>query len=195
MNKKVRCFGAGDELYEAYHAEEWGRPVEDSPDERELFERVCLEGFQAGLSWITILRKRGAFREAFADFDPSTVAAFDDDDVERLMGNAGIIRNRPKIVAAIGNAEALQTMHANGERLIDLVAEHAPQPRPQPPLTFEDVPSTTDESKRLSKAMKDRGFRFVGPTTMYALMQATGVVDDHIHGCWLARKWPDEEEG
>lgn len=185
--KKVRCFGAGDELYETYHDEEWGRPVVDSPDERELFERVALEGFQAGLSWITVLRKREAFRDAFADFDPAAVAEFTEEDVERLMADEGIIRNRAKIVATIGNARALIAMHEHGERLTDLVAEHAPEPREIPPLTFNDVPGQTPESVALSKELKKRGFRFVGPTTMYALMQATGVVDDHIKGCWLAR--------
>ena len=119
---KVRCFGAGDPLYEAYHDEEWGRPVADSPDERELFERVCLEGFQAGLSWITVLRKRDAFRAAFAGFDPAVVAEFGDDDVTRLMADAGIVRNRLKIEATVTNARALLALHDEGERLADLVA-------------------------------------------------------------------------
>jgi len=108
---KVRCFGAADELYRAYHDDEWGRPVEDTPDERALFERVSLEGFQAGLSWITILRKREAFRAAFADFTPAVVSGFGDEDVERLMGDSGIVRNRAKIHAAIGNARALLDLH------------------------------------------------------------------------------------
>ena len=184
---KVRCFGAGYPLYEAYHDEEWGRPVADSPDERELFERVCLEGFQAGLSWITVLRKRDAFRAAFAGFDPAVVAEFGDDDVTRLMADAGIVRNRLKIEAAITNARALLALHDEGERLADLVALHTPEARERPPLSFADVPAQTAESLALSKAMKKRGFRFVGPTTMYALLQAVGAVDDHIQGCWLAR--------
>lgn len=183
---KVRCFGAGDPLYEAYHDEEWGRAVGDSPDEHELFERVVLEGFQAGLSWITVLRKREAFRAAFHDFDPHRVAEFDDLDVQRLMADAGIVRNRLKIAAAIGNARALLQLHEQGERLCELVAEHTPPPRAQAPLTFADVPASTAESVALSKALKKRGFRFVGPTTMYALLQAIGAVDDHIRGCWLA---------
>lgn len=184
---KVRCFGANDPLYQAYHDEEWGRPLAVSDDERELLERVCLEGFQAGLSWLTVLRKREAFREAFDDFDPAVVAEYDEDDVEELMGNADIIRNRLKIMATIGNARALNAMHDDGERLADLIAEHAPPPRDRAPLTAFDVPGSTEESAALSKAMRKRGFRFVGPTTMYALMQAIGIVDDHIKGCWLAR--------
>ncbi|WP_255436358.1 DNA-3-methyladenine glycosylase I [Tessaracoccus sp. MC1756] len=184
---KVRCFGADDPLYQAYHDDEWGRPLEHSDDEHELLERVCLEGFQAGLSWLTVLRKRDIFRQAFAGFDPVVVAEFDEDDVEELMANPGIIRNRLKILATIGNARALNKMHEDGERLADLIAEHAPEPRGQAPLTGFDVPASTDESVALSKELRRRGFRFVGPTTMYALMQAIGHVDDHVKGCWLAR--------
>lgn len=186
----VRCFGADDPLYCAYHDEEWGRPVADTPDERAMFERLCLEGFQAGLSWLTVLRKREAFRDAFAGFDPAAVAAFDEEDVERLMADAGIIRNRAKINAAIGNAQALLALHEAGIRLTDLIAEQAPPARPRPPLTFQDVPSQTDGSVALSRDLKKRGFRFVGPTTLYALMQAVGMVDDHIQGCWLAATPP-----
>ncbi|MFT3888955.1 MAG: DNA-3-methyladenine glycosylase I [Arachnia sp.] len=184
---KVRCFGAGDPLYEAYHDEEWGRPVADSPDERELFERICLEGFQAGLSWITVLRKREAFRTAFQGFDPARMAEFGSDDVERLLGDAAIIRNRRKIDAAISNARALLALHDDGERLADLIALHAPAPRERPALSFADVPRQTAESRALSAALKKRGFRFVGPATMYALLQSVGAVDDHIQGCWLAK--------
>ncbi|MCG6566971.1 DNA-3-methyladenine glycosylase I [Tessaracoccus sp. ZS01] len=184
---KVRCFGADDPLYQAYHDDEWGRPLDHSDDERELLERVCLEGFQAGLSWLTVLRKRDTFREAFAGFDPAIVAQFTEDDVEELMANPGIIRNRLKILATIANARALNKMHEDGERLADLIAEYAPGPREQAPLTGFDVPASTDESVALSKELRRRGFRFVGPTTMYALMQAIGHVDDHIKGCWLAR--------
>lgn len=161
--------------------------MRDSPDERELFERVCLEGFQAGLSWITVLRKRDAFRAAFAGFDPAVVAEFGDDDVTRLMADAGIVRNRLKIEATVTNARALLALHDEGERLADLVALHTPEARERPPLSFADVPAQTAESLALSKAMKKRGFRFVGPTTMYALLQAVGAVDDHIQGCWLAQ--------
>ena len=184
---KVRCFGAADELYRAYHDDEWGRPVEDTPDERALFERVSLEGFQAGLSWITILRKREAFRAAFADFTPAVVAGFGDEDVERLMADAGIVRNRAKIHAAIGNARALLDLHDEGLRLHQLISAHAPKPRERPPLSFADVPAQTPGTVALSKELKKLGFRFVGPTTLYALMQAVGMVDDHIQGCWLAR--------
>lgn len=186
--EKVRCFGAGDQLYEAYHDDEWGRPVVDSPDERELLERICLEGAQAGLSWITVLRKRDAYREAFHGFDPAAMATMTDDDVETLLGNAGIIRNRQKIVSAIGNARALLAMHEAGERLRDLVTAHTPEPRERAPLSFADVPSSTSDSVALSRELKKRGFRFVGPTTMYATLQAIGAVDDHIQGCWLAAR-------
>ena len=187
---KIRCFGAGDPIYEAYHDEEWGRPIENSPDERALFERLCLEGFQSGLSWITILRRRDGFREAFHDFAPAAVAGFTDDDVERLMADTRIIRNQKKILAAIANARALLKMHDDGERLMDLVRTYAPQPRPHPPMTFDDVPSRTPETEALTAELKARKFTFVGPTTLYALMQAIGVVDDHIHGCWLSRTRP-----
>ena len=185
--EKVRCFGAGDPLYEAYHDDEWGRPVADDPDERALLERVCLEGAQAGLSWITVLRKREGYRDAFHGFDPVKVAAMTDDDVEALMLDARIVRNRQKILATIGNAQALLAMHEAGERLADLIEAHTPEPRGRAPLTFADVPTRTDESAALSKALKKRGFRFVGPTTMYATLQAVGAVDDHIQGCFLAR--------
>lgn len=185
---KVRCFGAGDPLYQAYHDEEWGRPLDGSDDEHELLERVCLEGFQAGLSWLTVLRKRPAFREAFANFRPGVVAGYDEDEVERLMANPGIIRNRMKITATIGNARALLAMHADGGRLAELIAEHAPPPRGHAPLTAFDVPGSTEESTALSKALHKKGFRFVGPTTVYALMQAIGLIDDHVAGCWLARQ-------
>ncbi|MCC2593622.1 DNA-3-methyladenine glycosylase I [Tessaracoccus sp. OS52] len=182
---KIRCFGSGDPLYEKYHDEEWGRPVVDSPDERDLFERLALEGFQAGLSWITILRRRESFRRAFAGFAPAEVAAFDESDVERLMADAAIIRNRAKIEAAIGNARALLALHEEGRRLGDVVAAHAPEPRDERPETFDEVPGSTPESVALSKELKRLGFRFVGPVTMYATMQAVGLVDDHLAGCWL----------
>lgn len=187
MEDRVRCFGSGDEQYARYHDEEWGRPVEDSPDERELFERLCLEGFQAGLSWLTVLRKREAFRRAFAGFDPAVVAAFGDEEVEALMGDAGIIRNRMKIAATIGNARALLALHEEGGRLRDLIESHRPA-RHRRPLTFADLAASTPESAALSKELKRRGFRFVGPTTVYALMQALNVVDDHLAGCWVAQE-------
>lgn len=184
----IRCFGTGDPLYEAYHDLEWGRPVEDSPTESALFERITLEGAQAGLSWITVLRKREGYREAFHGFDPEIVAAMTPADVDLLLSNPGIVRNRMKIESTIGNAAALLALHEVGERLADLLATHAPEPRSHAPLTFADVPAQTKGSAALSNELKKRGFRFVGPTTLYAAMQAIGLVDDHIHGCFLARK-------
>lgn len=182
----ARCGWAGtDPEYVRYHDEEWGRPLHG---DRHLFEKICLEGFQAGLSWITILRRRAGFREAFAGFDPAALARLDDDDVERLMDDARIIRNRAKIRATIGNAIALQSLTAaDGDGALDrLVWSFAPssdirRPRPQ---TLAELPAVTEASTALSKALKRLGFRFVGPTTMYALMQSAGLVDDHLVGCW-----------
>jgi DNA-3-methyladenine glycosylase I len=180
-NRARRCFGDGDPLYEAYHDHEWGRPVRD---ERGLFERMALEAFQSGLSWLTILRKRERFRAAFANFDPDAVAAFGDRDVERLLGDAGIVRNRAKIEATIANAKATVALRDAGPTLPELVWErYRPPPRDAPPKTFADVPSQTPETVALAKELKRRGFRFVGPTTLYALMQACGVVDDHLADC------------
>ena len=176
-----RCFGDGDPLYERYHDEEWGRPVRD---ERGLFERMALEGFQSGLSWLTILRKRDAFRAAFAGFDPDAVARFGERDVERLLGDAGIVRNRAKIEATIANAKATIALRDGGPTLPELIWErYRPAPRAAPPRTWAEVPSQTPETVALSKELKRRGFRFVGPTTLYALMQACGVVDDHLADC------------
>ncbi len=176
-----RCFGDGDPLYERYHDEEWGRPV---TDERGLFERMSLEAFQSGLAWVTILRKREHFRAAFADFEPEAVARFGDDDVERLLADAGIVRNRAKIEATIANAKATVALHADGDSLHELIWErYRPAPHAAPPESFADVPAQVPESAALAKELKRRGFRFVGPTTLYALMQATGVVDDHLAGC------------
>lgn len=176
----VRCFGAADPLYRAYHDDEWGRPVRD---ERGLFERVSLEAFQSGLSWLTILRKREAFRVAFAGFDPEAVARFGDADVARLMADAGIVRNRAKIDATIVNARATAALHDAGTSLVELIWAHRPlDPRPAP-ASFADVPAVTVESKALAKALKRHGFRFVGPTTAYAAMQACGLVNDHLAGC------------
>jgi DNA-3-methyladenine glycosylase I len=172
---RLRCWwGVSTPEYVAYHDEEWGRPVRDS---RALYEKLCLEAFQSGLSWITILRKREGFRAAFAGFDPAVVASFGDDDVARLMADAGIVRNRAKIEAAIVNARAALDVD-----LAELLWSFAPEPRPRP-RGRADVPALTPESKAMAKALKARGFKFVGPTTAYALMQACGLVDDHIDGC------------
>jgi DNA-3-methyladenine glycosylase I len=172
---RLRCWWAvSTPEYVAYHDEEWGRPVRD---DRALFEKLCLEAFQSGLSWITILRKRSAFREAFAGFDVERVAAFGEGDVERLMADAGIVRNRAKIEAAIANARA-----ALDVELGELIWSFEPPPRPRPRVRA-DVPAVTAESTALAKELKKRGFRFVGPTTAYALMQACGLVDDHVEGC------------
>ncbi|MEV8024659.1 DNA-3-methyladenine glycosylase I [Microbacterium sp. NPDC080220] len=177
----LRCGWVGDDAeYRRYHDEEWGRPLHG---DRALFEKMSLEGFQAGLSWITILRKRPRFREVFAEFDPVTVAAFDEADVDRLMADAGIIRNRAKILATIGNARLVTEM-APGE-LDAFMWSFAPASHRRPE-TFAEVPATTAESDAMSKALRGRGFRFVGSTTMYALMQSTGMVDDHVSGCHRA---------
>jgi DNA-3-methyladenine glycosylase I len=175
----TRCFGDGDPLYERYHDEEWGRPV---TDDRSLFERMSLEAFQSGLAWITILRKREAFRAAFAGFEIRAVAAFGDADRERLLADAGIVRNRAKVDAAIANARAVTELQAGGESLTELVWSFAPEPGPAP-RTRADVPAVTLESTAMAKALKRRGLRFVGPTTAYALMQACGLVNDHLEGC------------
>ncbi|AZS42658.1 DNA-3-methyladenine glycosylase 1 [Microbacterium oleivorans] len=177
----LRCGWVGDDAeYRRYHDEEWGRPLHG---DRPLFEKMSLEGFQAGLSWITILRKRPRFREVFAGFEPATVAAFDDADVERLMDDAGIIRNRAKILATIGNARLVTEM-APGE-LDAFMWSFAPASHRRP-TSFADVPATTPDSDALSKGLRARGFRFVGSTTMYALMQSSGMVDDHVAGCHRA---------
>jgi DNA-3-methyladenine glycosylase I len=176
----MRCSWASGDEYLTYHDEEWGRPV---VDEDALFERLCLEGFQAGLSWLTILRKRPAFREAFAGFEIDAVARFGARDIRRLMGDAGIVRNRLKIEATIANAKAAAALRADGGSLAALVWSAAPAGRRRAPRTLDDVPPTTPESTTLSRELKRRGFRFVGPTTVYAAMQACGVVNDHVLGC------------
>jgi len=176
-----RCAWVGDDPeYRRYHDEEWGRPLHG---DRALFEKMSLEGFQAGLSWITILRKRPRFREVFAGFEPEVVAGFDDADVERLMADAGIIRNRAKIHAVIGNAALVAAMRP-GE-LDALMWSFAPASHRRP-TSLDEIPATTAESIALSKALRKAGFRFVGPTTMYALMQSAGMVDDHVAGCHRA---------
>jgi DNA-3-methyladenine glycosylase I len=180
---RLRCFWAGSAPeYIAYHDEEWGRPVRS---DQGLYERMTLEAFQSGLAWITILRKREAFRAAFANFEIARVAEFDEQDVARLMADAGIVRNRLKIEAAIANARA-----AVDVSLAELIWSFAPAARPRP-RTRAEVPATTPESKALAKELKRQGFRFVGPTTAYALMQACGLVNDHIEGCVIPTALPE----
>ncbi|MEU6016111.1 DNA-3-methyladenine glycosylase I [Streptomyces sp. NPDC047515] len=176
----LRCpWGLSTEDYLTYHDTEWGRPVHGDDA---LFERLCLEAFQSGLSWLTILRRREGFRSAFAGFKIAAVAEFTDADKERLLADAGIIRNRAKIDATLANAKVLADWRA-GE-LDELIWSHAPDPAARPaPLTVTDVPAVTPESTALAKDLKKRGLRFVGPTTAYALMQACGLVDDHLADC------------
>ena len=187
MTATSRCFGDDDPLYEAYHDHEWGVAVHG---ERDLFERVSLEAFQSGLSWTTVLRKRPAFRVAFADFDPRAVALFGDHDVARLMADAAIVRNRAKITATVANARAVVALWADGRTLAELFWSHAPALAPGAtrarPATRADVPTQTDQSRALSRELKAVGFRFVGPTTAYAAMQACGLVDDHLATCAVA---------
>jgi DNA-3-methyladenine glycosylase I len=179
---RARCpWGNSTEDYAAYHDEEWGVELHG---EQALYERLSLEAFQSGLSWLTILRKREGFRAAFAHFEPKKVAEFDESDVDRLMNDVSIVRNRAKIEATIRNAQAIANLDVP---LDDLLWSFAPDraSRPRPTLTSE-VPAITPESKAMAKALKKRGFAFVGPTTAYALMQATGMVDDHLTTCWRA---------
>ena len=168
-------WAAADPLMQAYYDTEWGMPVRD---ERGMFERISLEAFQSGLSWATILRKRPAFRKAFDDFDPDRVAAFDERDVDRLMGDAGIVRNRRKIEATITNARATVALRDEGG-LVDLVWSFRPAVTPAP-TSYDEVPTSSSESLALSKALRRAGFTFVGPTTMFALMEAVGIVDTHL---------------
>jgi DNA-3-methyladenine glycosylase I len=170
-------WASSDELLREYYDTEWGMPVRD---ERGVFERLSLEAFQSGLSWRTILAKRPAFRAAFADFDADTVAAFGEDDVARLMADAGIVRNRAKILATITNANATIALRQDGG-LADFVWSFRPATTPEP-RSYAEVPTKSDESLALSKALRKRGFAFVGPTTMYALMEALGIVDTHLVG-------------
>lgn len=176
-----RCpWGAGGEEYGVYHDAEWGRPV---TDETGLLERLCLEGFQSGLSWLTVLRKRAGFRAAFAGFDPAAVAAFGPADVERLLADPRIVRHRGKIEAAIANARATLALAEAGTSLAALVWGSEPDPPPPPPRAMADLPAVTPESIALARELRRRGFRFLGPTTVYAALQAVGVVNDHLEGC------------
>lgn len=180
---RPRCSWAGtDPIYLAYHDDEWGRPLRT---EQALYEKVCLEGFQAGLSWITVLRKRERFREVFRGFVPERVAEMGEDDIAAALLDTGIVRNRQKVEAAIGNARATIALRDEGglPELIWSFRDEGPRARPH---SREEVPTTSAASVALSTALRARGFRFVGPTTMYALLQAAGIVDDHVEGCWRA---------
>ncbi|OBK73797.1 DNA-3-methyladenine glycosylase I [Mycobacterium sp. 1274761.0] len=165
-------------LYRDYHDTEWGQPLRDS---KALFERISLEAFQSGLSWLIILRKRESFRRAFDRFDIEKIARYTDRDIERLMNEAGIVRNRAKIEATIANARAAADLDVD---LSELLWSFAPPPRPRP-ADLSGVPAVTPESTAMAKELKRRGFKFVGATTAYALMQATGMVDDHVASCWV----------
>ena len=181
----ARCAWSGaDAEYRRYHDNEWGTPLHgDIP----LYEKLSLEGFQAGLSWITILRRRPAFREVFFGFDPARVAALTDNDVERLMGETRIIRNRAKILATISNARLTLELTRHSPGALDaLLWSFAPQPHTHAPASFAEVPAITPESTAMSKHLRKLGYKFVGPTTLYALMQSSGMVDDHVAGCFRA---------
>jgi DNA-3-methyladenine glycosylase I len=178
---KTRCpWALGTPDYLDYHDHEWGRPLHG---ERELFERLTLEAFQSGLSWLTILRKRENFRRAFDGFEIERVAGYGEPEVERLLDDAGIIRNRRKIEAAITNAQAARKLHQGDETLDELIWSFAPDEECPAPKTIDDLEATTAESKELAKKLKKRGFVFVGPTSIYATMQAVGVVNDHLADC------------
>ena len=183
---KARCWWAtGDPLYRPYHDDEWGHPVDD---DRRLFEKLCLEGFQSGLSWLTILRKRDNFRRAFDGFDPRKVARYDDADVDRLLGDAGIVRHRGKIAATINNARRYLDLVDETGSLAAYLWSFEPDPSARPDrldsATLMTM-ATTPESTALSKDLRRRGWAFVGPTTVYAAMQAMGIVDDHLEGCFV----------
>lgn len=181
----TRCGWVGESPeYLAYHDQEWGRPLHG---DRPLFEKICLEGFQAGLSWITILKRRPGFRDAFGGFELEHVASLTDADVDRLMVDTRIIRNRAKILAAIGNARATLRLTDGTPGALDaLIWSHQPTGAHPRPRVWADIPAVTAESTALSATLRSHGFRFVGPTTMYALMQSAGLVDDHLVGCHRA---------
>jgi DNA-3-methyladenine glycosylase I len=176
-----RCFGGEDDLMGSYHDREWGLPV---ITDQGLFERICLEAFQAGISWMIVLRKREALRSLFSGFDPDSVAGFGKREVSRLLTDPSGIRNRAKIEAAIANAQATVGLAAQGSSLVDVVWSHAPRRR-RAARSWEDVPASTPESTTLAKDLRKRGFRFVGPTTAYSTMQAAGLVNDHLARCFV----------
>jgi DNA-3-methyladenine glycosylase I len=186
----IRCpWGNSSPDYVGYHDDEWGRPLQTDDA---MFERLTLEGFQSGLSWLIVLRKRPAFRAAFAGFEIATVAEFGQADVERLMADAGIVRNRAKILATIGNAAVAAEIPGG---LLHHVTSFAPSPPPPAPKVGADIPAQTEGSRALAADLKKRGVRFVGPTTAYALMQATGIVNDHLVGCVSRDRWSKEVSG
>ncbi len=193
LDGRCRCkWCDSDDMYRAYHDREWGRPV---TDDRRLFEKICLEGFQSGLSWLTILRKREAFRAAFANFEAAAVAEFDDRDIERLIGDAGIVRHRGKIVSTINNARRALELKAEFGSLAAYFWRFEPSAASRPErYDWETLMAveTTAERIALSKDLKKRGWGFVGPTTMYAFMQAMGLVNDHLAGCWTREAIEDE---
>jgi DNA-3-methyladenine glycosylase I len=186
-----RCpWSGGTPEYQAYHDDEWGRPV---VDDMRLYEKLCLEGFQSGLSWLTILRKREGFRRAFAGFEPEKVAAFEDEDIARLLSDAGIVRHRGKIEATIANARATLAVQADRGSLAALVWEYEPARRGRAmPVLLGDLPTQTPESSALSKALRSYGFRFIGPTTAYAAMESLGLVNDHLKGCHVRAACEEE---
>jgi DNA-3-methyladenine glycosylase I len=182
--KETRCpWAESTDDYLEYHDDEWGRPV---VEENRIYEKLCLEGFQSGLSWLTILRKRKAFRVAFSSFDPEAVASYGDAEVEALLADAGIVRHKGKILATIANARAVLELHESGTSLAGIVWSYEPRRR-HAPRSMAEIPASTEDSKALSKELLKRGFRFVGPTTVYAAMQSLGVVNDHLAGC-ISRK-------
>jgi DNA-3-methyladenine glycosylase I len=177
-----RCWWCGDDpTYVDYHDTEWGTPLRD---EQQMFELLCLEGAQAGLSWSTILKKRPTYRTAFHDFDAERMAAYGEADRQRLLADTGIVRNRAKVGAFITNAQSLLNMYARGESLVDLVWSYQVDASSKRLAPGDEVPVTSAEAQALSKALSKRGWKFVGPTIMYAFLQSSGVVDDHIEGCW-----------
>jgi DNA-3-methyladenine glycosylase I len=180
----MRCFGEGNPVYQRYHDLEWGRPV---TDDKAMYERLCLEGFQCGISWAIVLRKRDALRKAFADFEPEKVARYTNRRIERLLTDARLIRNRAKITASVRNARATLKLWEEGKSLTDLVWSFAPTRR-RAPKRWDEVPASTPESTALAKELRARGFRFVGPTTAYATMQAAGLVNDHLVRCAVRRE-------
>lgn len=189
---RARCvWGVHPEIYRAYHDTEWGRPV---TDERAIYEKLCLEGFQAGLSWLTILKKREAFRERFCGFDPEVLAVWGEAEVAEALTDVGIVRNRAKVEATVGNARAALELWEVGGSLAELLWAAGGDPARPRVGSIADAVATTPEATSLSKLLKQRGFRFVGPTTVYSTLQALGVVNDHLVGCWVGEDCQAEQD-